>query len=168
MASAKIPYQCICLHRDILFAARGSRIYTFRLSDGFHVSTWSHPVAAELAKAAGGKLIIVASPTASGSNGNQDPPAKRRKVEELADGNGDEDDVEPLATGSPEDNDTTLKTIKKPRKGGSSAEISPIINVMQLSADGSHLVAVTGQDKAIWVFEHDGEGNLTELSKRFP
>jgi tRNA (guanine-N(7)-)-methyltransferase subunit TRM82 len=42
----------------------------------------------------------------------------------------------------------------------------PMVQCMSVTADGKHVVAVTGSDKTIWVFEHDGNGKLTLLSQR--
>lgn len=42
----------------------------------------------------------------------------------------------------------------------------PMIQCMVVTKDGKHLVAVTGSDKTIWVFEHDGNGKLTKISQR--
>lgn len=42
----------------------------------------------------------------------------------------------------------------------------PMVQCMSVTADGKHVVAVTGSDKTIWVFEHDGNGQLILLSQR--
>ncbi|KAL1899651.1 tRNA (guanine-N(7)-)-methyltransferase non-catalytic subunit trm82 [Ceratocystis pirilliformis] len=42
----------------------------------------------------------------------------------------------------------------------------PIITLLSVTSDGKHVVAVSGHDKAIWVFEHDGRGKLMQSSKR--
>lgn len=42
----------------------------------------------------------------------------------------------------------------------------PLVQCMSVTADGKHVVAVTGSDKTIWVYEHDGNGQLTLLSQR--
>jgi hypothetical protein len=43
----------------------------------------------------------------------------------------------------------------------------PMVQCMSVTVDGKHVVAVTGSDKTIWVFEHDGNGLLTLISQRY-
>lgn len=43
----------------------------------------------------------------------------------------------------------------------------PMVQCLCVTADGKHVVAATGSDKTIWVFEHDGNGQLTLLSQRY-
>lgn len=38
---------------------------------------------------------------------------------------------------------------------------------LESTSDGQHVVAVTGQDKTVWTFEHDGKGKLKQLSERY-
>jgi tRNA (guanine-N(7)-)-methyltransferase subunit TRM82 len=42
----------------------------------------------------------------------------------------------------------------------------PFITHLQVTSTGSHLVAISGHDKTIWVFEHNGQGSLKALSQR--
>ncbi|KAI1021769.1 hypothetical protein LB505_009039 [Fusarium chuoi] len=42
----------------------------------------------------------------------------------------------------------------------------PVITHLTSTLDGSHILAITGHDKAIWVFENDGKGSLNQISKR--
>ncbi|KOS18876.1 tRNA (guanine-N(7)-)-methyltransferase non-catalytic subunit trm82 [Escovopsis weberi] len=42
----------------------------------------------------------------------------------------------------------------------------PVVTHLTSSADGRHLLAITGHDKVIWVLAHDGAGRLAELSRR--
>ncbi|KAI0482818.1 hypothetical protein GGR56DRAFT_685847 [Xylariaceae sp. FL0804] len=55
---------------------------------------------------------------------------------------------------------------KKQRRGPQPQAELPFVTILTATEDGKHLVAVTGQDKAVWVFEHDGRGILKELSQR--
>ncbi len=43
----------------------------------------------------------------------------------------------------------------------------PFVVLLTATEDGSHVIAVTGQDKTLWVFEHDGKGSLKEVSQRY-
>lgn len=43
----------------------------------------------------------------------------------------------------------------------------PMVQCLSVTMDGKHVVAATGSDKTIWVFEHDGSGRLTLLSQRY-
>jgi len=43
----------------------------------------------------------------------------------------------------------------------------PFIHALTATADNHHVVAITGSDKTLWVFEHDGAGNLEQLSQRY-
>ncbi|KAB5563438.1 hypothetical protein GE09DRAFT_782724 [Coniochaeta sp. 2T2.1] len=42
----------------------------------------------------------------------------------------------------------------------------PMVQCLAVTADGKHVVAATGTDKTIWIFGHDGNGNLTLISER--
>ncbi|KAK1972962.1 WD repeat domain-containing protein [Colletotrichum sublineola] len=53
-------------------------------------------------------------------------------------------------------------------RGGAFARVPdyPVITIMTTTSDGNYLLAVSGHDKSLWVFEHDGKGNLKQLSQR--
>lgn len=61
---------------------------------------------------------------------------------------------------------------KQAKKGGRSkpsdfsGQEKPYVNLLKATPSGSHLIAVTGMDKNVWVFEHDGKGQLKQLSQR--
>lgn len=42
----------------------------------------------------------------------------------------------------------------------------PFVQSITTTIDGRYVVAATGSDKTIWVFEHDGAGGLKQLSSR--
>ncbi|KAK2065818.1 WD repeat domain-containing protein [Colletotrichum caudatum] len=120
------------------------------------------------------------------------PPAKRQRVEstaeeEKADGDGEETkngdamvvDSEPAKPDQTKrDRRKGSKQVRQGRRdgqqqqqnnrGGAFARVPdyPVITIMTTTSDGSHLLAVSGHDKSMWVFEHDGEGNLKMLSQR--
>lgn len=161
----KIPYNCLHARGDVLFASRGGRLHSFKLSDKSFISTWTHPAVVSITESAQGvqklaeKLDQVAQTTAAGDvpaqEDGDEPPAKRAKVDGEA---GDKQDAK-------------QKNQKANQKGKDNMRLAhvpdqPIIIQLTSTDDGQHVVAVTGHDKAIWVFEHDGNGNLKELSKR--
>ncbi|KAK5990374.1 tRNA (guanine-N(7)-)-methyltransferase non-catalytic subunit trm82 [Cladobotryum mycophilum] len=184
----KIPYNRVHVQGQILFAARGGSIHTFRLSDGTHISTWKHSdvdKVASVVKANEEKIIeskkneqIEPSPVVEEEDG---PPAKRQKV---AGGEGEEATPVPESTeataaqaGQSKHFDGRGKRKGKKNKDGKEAVQDgwgrlarvpdrPVVTHMTSSEDGRHFLAVTGHDKAIWVFEHDGQGQLKQISKR--
>ncbi|KAK2046985.1 WD repeat domain-containing protein [Colletotrichum somersetense] len=117
------------------------------------------------------------------------PPAKRQKVEsaeEKADGDGEEakNGDAMVVDSEPAKPEQTKRDRRKGNKqvrrghrdgqqqqnnrGGAFARVPdyPVITIMTTTNDGSHLLAVSGHDKSLWVFEHDGKGNLKMLSQR--
>lgn len=173
-ANMKLPFHGVQVCGDILFAARGGNIHSFKLTDGSHISCWKYPVEGQDRNS---KLVIDVSEnsTPAPSQDEHVPPAKRVKL-----GNGDattgeveldaEADVKPVVEES-ERNDTPTKgkKTKNPldRPGPPSQLLErPMVNIMTATKEGSHLIAVTS-DKSIWVFEHDGQGQLRQLSRRY-
>ncbi|KAG5927451.1 hypothetical protein E4U42_002254 [Claviceps africana] len=181
MSLAAIPYNRVQTTRDILFATRGGKIHSFNLSDGKHLSTWQHPDVEKLVNAAEpqkGSRPPGDESTATPAAEADEPPAKRQRTAQSDDANAASDGAE-----LPRTEDASAKTSavqgkrrgKKQSKGPSHGDNSrmgkvvvdrPVITLMTCTTDGSHLVAVSGHDKALWVFEHDGRGVLTQLSQR--
>ncbi|ATY59393.1 Quino amine dehydrogenase [Cordyceps militaris] len=164
MSQMKIPYNCLYTYGNVLFATRGGKIHTFRLADGAHIATWKHPdletyLAADLkASVAAESLPEDADDSVMADEAGQ-PPAKRQKVTE-----GEQPDNE-------DEDKTGTKRKKRRAKGQGKPKLTPVPDrpvIIQLTTtgDGSHLVAVSGHDKAVWVFTHDGNGQLSQLSKR--
>ncbi|KAH0436986.1 WD repeat domain-containing protein [Colletotrichum camelliae] len=192
----KIPYNFVQPCGNVIFAARGGKIHSFSLQDGSHISTWKHPdvekVAAASAANAAAKVEIEVSsgvPTpASPTNDEDGPPAKRQRVEkedEAKDGDAmvvdePQKQVEEQQQQQQQQNDNEKKGKKDRRKGnkGNKAQNQqqsnsfarvpdqPVITLMTTTSTGSHLLAISGHDKGLWVFEHDGKGGLKELSQR--
>ncbi|KAG5982482.1 hypothetical protein E4U55_001853 [Claviceps digitariae] len=188
MSLAAIPYNRVQTTRNILFATRGGKIHSFNLSDGKHLSTWQHPDVEKLANAPEPQKSskpqndeTTATAVLAASNAGaeaSEPPAKRQKTTQSEDANAASDNAEPQKT----DEASTKASAnqgkrkgKKQSKGPSHGDNSrmgkvvvdrPIITLMTCTDDGSHLIAVSGHDKALWVFEHDGQGALTQLSQR--
>ncbi|KAH7329324.1 hypothetical protein B0I35DRAFT_473939 [Stachybotrys elegans] len=176
----KIPYNRLHVHRDIVFAARGGKIHTFSLQDGRHISTWQHPDVEKVAKAiesnakaeaeAAEKEHALAAHQVAGPTPEEDePPAKKQKL-----ASGAESEVQPEEpendAAKPKSNGKKDK--KKGKQGGENKRTvsrvpdRPVITHLTSDAEGKSLVAVTGHDKNIWVFDHDGEGNITQFSQR--
>jgi tRNA (guanine-N(7)-)-methyltransferase subunit TRM82 len=178
----KIPYNAIHASGNIFFAARGGKIHTFNL-DGTHISTWKHPdvekvAAAEKAKAEEAEKPVGEDTEMVEAGDLEEPPAKRQKVsEDETKGNGNDETSETVAaeksnaekkggkggkkSKNRQKNDQTKKESLLPR-----VPDRPVITHMTSTSDGRHLLAISGHDKNIWVFEHDRKGQLTQLSQR--
>ncbi|OHF01403.1 WD repeat domain-containing protein [Colletotrichum orchidophilum] len=192
----KVPYNCLEPAGNVVFAARGGKIRSFSLEDGAHISTWEHPdvekAAAAAASAAAAKVGIEVSsgvPTPSTPANDEDgPPPKRQRVEsaeedkteaveEAKDADAMVIDSEPQKIGyQKRDRRKGNKQTRRNNRDGQQnnrgtafARVPeyPVITIMTTTSNGSHLLAISGHDKSLWVFEHDGKGNLTELSQRY-
>ncbi|RDA94388.1 hypothetical protein CP533_2241 [Ophiocordyceps camponoti-saundersi (nom. inval.)] len=146
----KIPYNRLHARGDVLFAARSGRIHSFSLKDGKHISTWQHP------------------DHKTAQRDSEPPPAKRQRRDDNDDV---DDDVEDGTSARIEEGDVAKggeKTKSGSANGRPVARVPDRAVVTQLtsSLDGRYVVAVSGHDKIIWVFEHDGKGNLKQLSQR--
>ncbi|KAF6841236.1 WD40 repeat domain-containing protein [Colletotrichum plurivorum] len=187
----KVPYNFIQPVGKVVFATRGGKIHSFSLEDGSYLSTWKHPDVEKVAAVSAANAAVkaelevssgVATP-ASPAGADDGPPAKRQRLE-----NGREDeqakDADAMVIDEPQKQaeQQNEKKGKKDRKkgnkerggpqgsnrGGAFARVPdyPIITLMTATSNGSHLLAVSGHDKILWVFEHDGKGNLNQLSQR--
>ncbi|KAI1118745.1 hypothetical protein F5Y14DRAFT_397516 [Nemania sp. NC0429] len=159
------PFQCLSpLGRGTLFcAAKGCVIQTFDLaaSPPEPLFTWTHPACEQLQSADQANEY---NPREEGGPGGeektgqqQQPPPKRRKLGAAGaeEGRGD------VTTADGERNPKKTKARPTPPR----PEI-PFVILLAATEDGSHVVAVTGQDKTLWVFKHDGKGSLEEMSRR--
>lgn len=173
----KLPYSHLHALGDYVFAARGGTIYSFNVSTGSHISTWKHPdvekqaaIAAEaqslvpVAEVNEDVDMVVAAPA------SDEPPAKRQR----RDANGDEKETDEAGAGAENAQSQGQGGKKKGKKakGRPVSQRAPqadraLIVLITSTDDGKHLVAVSGHDKIIWVFEHDGEGGFKELSQRY-
>ncbi|KAI0447931.1 hypothetical protein F4803DRAFT_571564 [Xylaria telfairii] len=158
-----LPFQCLSSlgwSPKIFCAAKGCSIQTFDLGVGSQpLFSWTHP---SLKQAENTNQVKETHGSPEGNEQTeQQPPSKRRKLEP--------DDVEPNVEtesrqGAP---DAPAKGGRNQKKGKAKSvppklEI-PLVVLLTATADGSHVIAVTGRDKTLWVFEHDGKGSLTEL-----
>ncbi|CAP69367.1 uncharacterized protein PODANS_1_10310 [Podospora anserina S mat+] len=154
-----VPYHLLQASGSVIFAAQEVDILSFNTSME-HLSTWKYPVKAtetpsELAADAEASATVEAPPTPEG------PPTKRRRTEN------DEKEAQAGDAGTPNSTNGQKKGRfhNKPQPVNLSNE-KPFINCLLATANGSHVIAATGSDKTIWVFEHDGSGNLKQLSQR--
>lgn len=147
-----MPYQCLERCGNVLVAASGSRIDTFKLEDGSLISTWKCPV--DVAPKTSKDLPQEEIPPKQEVPAKS-PPAKRRK----------------LAGGAEEQEQTNESTGEKKANNRLDAVASgleaPAVIAMTCTNSGNHVVAVTGEDKSVRVFEHDGAGYLQQISQRY-
>lgn len=146
-----LPYHLVKVCGSTVFAAQGSDIHSFT-SGLEYVSTWKYPVQ-QRSEPSAPPVEAQESPAPEG------PPAKRRKVAN--------NDQEPTSNGhvAASSTDGRVKS-KKAAPYDDPANERPFVQGLYATPDGRHLIAVTGSDKTIWVFEHDGSGNLKQLSQR--
>ncbi|KPM44697.1 hypothetical protein AK830_g1831 [Neonectria ditissima] len=187
----KIPYNVLHASGNILFAARGGKIHSFSLDDGAHLSTWKHPDVDKVAAAVNAvsdevanndPAVNLAPDAAEGGDGDE-PPAKRQRVDEPKD-----DADKPADDEAAQESNVAEASGEKKNKGNSNqkgkknknkqnnqsrkdSQISkvpdrPVITHLTSTSNGAHFLAITGHDKAIWVFGHDGHGQLVQLSRR--
>jgi hypothetical protein len=161
-----LPYQSLQKCGNVLVAASGSTIDTFSLDDGSFLSSWTCPVPSTniittstmltehpaqssslYAQSANAPSIVKPEP-------GEEPPAKKRRLSDPK--------VEVEAA------DPKIEIFKRHHKtkqipNGTS---HPIVISLNSTRDGTHVIAVTGEDKSIRIFDHDGKGRLKQLSQR--
>ncbi|KAK4226127.1 hypothetical protein QBC38DRAFT_500652 [Podospora fimiseda] len=157
-----VPYHLLKACGGIVFASQGTDIHSFG-SNLEHISTWKYPLQVKSTETTAEKPAATTEPTAevSASPTPEGPPAKRRRTEETKEETPkDQDATEEAAAAAP---------VKKGRFHRSPVQVAnerPFINCLIATTDGRHLILTTGSDKTIWVLEHDGAGNLKQLSQR--
>ncbi|KAH8676311.1 hypothetical protein BX600DRAFT_199045 [Xylariales sp. PMI_506] len=170
-----IPYQCLSSlgESGIICAARGSGIFTFG-PNGSLLASWQHPTSRP--NSGGDDADVANDIDETGAKidqaGGATPPAKRRRVD--ADTVGDavipnaasEDIAGDVASGETQSNTQKKKKKPGPRHSLTSTQEKALVIVLKSVPDGNYVVAVTGQDKTLWVFEHNGHGQLSEVSQR--
>lgn len=186
----KLPFHAVVAGGDILFTARGANIHSFNLTNGTHIScSWRFPAAEgkDAAPRREDHLVINVSEnsTPAMSQDEQGPPAKRLKLDNSEEANGEDTEMQteekPAATGTGQISNEEQTAIlrgggsggKRKNKNKKQSQPGPLsapteramIILMTATQDGHYLVAVTS-DKSIWVLEHDGQGQLKQLSRR--
>lgn len=173
----KIPYNVVHVSGNVLFAARGGRIHSFNLTDNTHLTSWKHPdvdkVDAAVKTNTNSDLASSEVPVSSVVVEGDEPPAKRQKVatdETVVDEQEEDKEGENVQVGgkkkSGKKSKNRQKNLDRPKEQYSKVPDRPVVTHLTSTSDGSHVLAITGHDKVIWVFSHDGNGTLTELSKR--
>jgi tRNA (guanine-N(7)-)-methyltransferase subunit TRM82 len=145
------PYQCIQKCGNILIAASISRLDSFNLEDGSQLSSWTFPVSRGKSSGIYAARDINGKPAAPDTDASpanveqaSKRPTKRRRTSNDVN---DKDAVQEYA-------DIQVDTH------------SNCFTVLKSTTDGSHVIAVVGEDKSINVFEHNGRGKLQHLSQR--
>ncbi|KLU82070.1 hypothetical protein MAPG_01147 [Magnaporthiopsis poae ATCC 64411] len=169
-----LPYQRINVCGEVVFCAQGASIHAFNIKSREHLGTWSHPALNGRSKDL--ESVPPAAPgTADGEEA--DRPSKRVKLaadpDETSGSAGGAADT-PGSAATTENGQAAAEGCEpqgKKKKGAKVAASSrptdrPWVMILETTSDGRHLVAVTGSDKTLWTFEHDGNGVLKELSKR--
>ncbi|KAL4808666.1 hypothetical protein BDV18DRAFT_132873 [Aspergillus unguis] len=143
MADFQHPLQCIQFvkkqnssSRNVLVASAGAKLFSFAAESGQRLSVWPQEGADT---SDGGANTIESNPEDEG------PPGKKRKVDS--------------SSGSKEEQKGGATTTKK-----SSSWTS--IPILASTPDGEYLVALTGEDKCIRVFQVRDDGSFLQLSER--
>lgn len=177
-----MPYQCLEKCGEYLVAARDSSIDLLHLGNGEYISTWSCPltqvpskgksVSAESSKKHEAKELSLVEDEVDASA----PPAKRRKIEtedEKKPEERAEKKSEPKADQKvkPKANENGGKKQKQNHRTDSIANgpEPPSVIALAVSKNAQHVVAITGEDKCIRVFEvitKDGKAILNHVSQR--
>ncbi|RYP93494.1 hypothetical protein DL770_000378 [Monosporascus sp. CRB-9-2] len=158
------PYQCLSTlgESTILCGSKGTNIYTFDIASYTLLSSWSHPFSRK-----GGLKVDTDEAENSGGEESGQPPSKKRKVDSNSeDKTGDEAPEKPAEEPEAANGKHQGKK-RKPKQPASRLQEQPFVILITATSDGKHVVAVTGTDKTVWVFEHDGKGGLKELSQRY-
>lgn len=167
-----LPYQRVGTLGEsatILCGSKGATIYTFDVASRALLSSWSHPLSRKSATEAGAEEAVAGD---AGEPESDQPPSKKRKLESNGEGSvegqqGPDAPAESTETAANGKAQGKKKQQKPKRATTRPLEERPFVVLLAATRDGSHVVAVTGQDKAIWVLEHDGKGGLKELSQRY-
>lgn len=173
-----MPYQCMVKCGNILVAARGSSIDSFNIHNGSLLSTWNCPASQEgkeqsapkeAPKKADSSSLIPS--TGEASVEDSAPPAKKRKLS-------NEPEAEEEEQSTPKDQEPEVKDgkkkDKKPKQNIRSVAVNsglqaPAVIALAATKDGRHVIAVTGEDKSIRVFEsveENGTQRLQQISQR--
>ncbi|KAF4625906.1 hypothetical protein G7Y89_g12262 [Cudoniella acicularis] len=187
MARPRMPYQCLEKCGKYLVAASGSHIDLFGLDDGSYFSRWTCPSlqgsenANGIAGETGAEFAHQDSRSSSfdikvDATSPSSPPAKRRKLSQTGD--------EKTELGLPNESNELVedskdrlgggKKQKKQKQNSRSAAVAsgfdaPAVIALTVTKSSGHVVAITGEDKNIRVFElmeADGVPRLNQLSQR--
>lgn len=122
--------------QDLLVATAGRNLYSYAAISGQRLDVWPRDVDTNIESASGD------SPTADG----QAPPEKKRKLSPASEKKTEESSGQKMSIGS------------KPAWS--------TIPILAVSHDSKYIVAVTGEDKSIRVFDLGEDGKFQQLSSR--
>lgn len=144
MANFQHPFQCLRYvkrqaegQQDLLVATAGRNLYSYAASSGQRLDVWPQDVETNAETAPG---------DVSTTDG-QAPPEKKRKLSPAPEQQGDE------------------KSGQK-KNAGSKPPVWSSIPILVVSHDSKYIVAVTGEDKCIRVFDLGEDGKFQQLSSR--
>lgn len=157
------PYQCLNVAGGFLVAATGNELHTFNLETGDQVFSWACPAPKADSKESNDstkeaeKVVLDVTPDSEETReaGNDDPPAKRRKVFEN----------ETQEVREDEKTEESKKNEKRPTKQFDGS-VAPNFIALAVTKDARHVIGVTGEDKHVRVFEHLN-GILNQISERY-
>jgi len=165
MSQSRMPYQCMVKSGNVLVAARGSSLDSFDVFDGSLLSTWKYPSVKRIGNGQPASAEVITKLATQHSESSSieiivdasSPPAKKRK----------------LSASEPAGASQDLRKGKKKQNNRSDAVASgleaPAVIALAVTNSGRHVIAVTGEDKTIRVFENvqeDGVHQLRQLSQR--
>lgn len=158
------PYQCLyysqkASHSEtgILVGASGSCIHTFSAKTGRHLSTWPSLESTAQTRSTGQKTGNESEVPNSKSSprGDSKRASKRQKLPPAGNESGSPSAEIAVAGGSGTDEASSSQQPSNP----------PVIKLAG-TLTGQHVIAVTGEDKCIRVFDVAADGTLTQLSER--
>ncbi|CAL3964108.1 unnamed protein product [Diplocarpon coronariae] len=168
-----MPYQCMVTCGDGLVAARGSSIDSFNLQSGSLLSTWTCPASQESKKESDSPAQSSEKHEASSTHPEiaevlveeTGPPSKKRKLSN--------DPEKGHQSPAPKDQKLDQKRGNKERKqkqnyrsvAVSTGLETPAVIALAATTDGRHVIAVTGEDKSIRVFDRIEEGGVQKLQQ---
>ena len=155
-------YQCWCYcwqashSTGILVGANGSSIHTFSSQNGRYLSTWPSLYDSTQNQAKDQDLVnnSITRPLDDFPPDDPERPSKRQKVSLARDESSNS--ATEIVVVRDSDNDESI-----PEKLS-----NPLVIKLARTSDGQQVVAVTGEDKCIRVFDLAADGTLTQLSER--
>lgn len=165
-----MPYQCMQKRGNFLFAASGSKICLFGLDSGSFLASGDCKPLEDQRKEVSGEEEAAGTPLEEKLEGVVDtrkddssPPAKKRRLSATENGLNENSKGPQKKERQQRPNTMTDNT-----KGFE----APFITAMVVTSSGQHVIAVTGEDKSIRVFEtratqKGGDYRLEQVSCRY-
>ncbi|KAM5466348.1 tRNA (guanine-N(7)-)-methyltransferase non-catalytic subunit trm82 [Microsporum audouinii] len=131
--------------RSLFVAAAGPKLYTFDAQDGTQLDVWPSPTAAQPPFPAESQPEAEDKPT--NDRAGTPPPGKRRKL-------------------SPASGEAKIDGKSHSAPKSKTSLVWTTISLLLSTPSGEHVIAVTGEDKCLRVFEVGIDGTLRQLSER--